>query len=252
MPLRRSGKEVTPGIPGIVYAGFQCMYPVMAAPLTTGAFADRFRFKPFLLFIVTWVLLVYSPVCHWVWGGGWMSELGIFDFAGGIVVNINAGFSALATSLFISGRSHEPIGHSLHNVPLVCLGTAMIWLSWFGFCGGSAFLSGGVAVVAVVNTQLAASTSATVWMLIEWYAAGKPSIVGLCIGSVAGLAAVTPAAGFIQPANALFLGAMSAPACWLCIKYAKMSDICQGGCVKCVGLLWNGRLSWHSYVRASR
>jgi Amt family ammonium transporter len=186
----------------------------------TGAFANRFRFKPYVIFITLWMIVVYAPFCHWVWGGGWMAEWGVFDFAGGIVVHITAGFSALA-SLLVVGRREAAPGEVLdepHNIPFVALGTALLWFGWFGFNGGSALGSTGTAVVAAVNSEVAASVALLTWLLIDWVRFGRPKLVGLCIGAIAGLATVTPAAGFIQPWGAGVLGVLAAILCYVCCE----------------------------------
>jgi len=173
-----------------------------------------------------WMVLVYAPFCHWVWGGGWMAEWGVFDFAGGIVVHITAGFSALA-SLLIVGRRHVPEGMEPgeidvpHNIPMVATGTAILWFGWFGFNGGSALASGGVAVAAAVNTEIAGSVACFAWMLIDWLKNKKPSLVGTCVGAVAGLATVTPAAGFIQPWGAFVIGIVASILCYACCELRK-------------------------------
>eukprot|EP00929_Paragymnodinium_shiwhaense_P026694 TRINITY_DN15814_c0_g1_i2.p1 TRINITY_DN15814_c0_g1~~TRINITY_DN15814_c0_g1_i2.p1 ORF type:complete len:392 (-),score=43.35 TRINITY_DN15814_c0_g1_i2:667-1713(-) len=191
-------------IPHLLFAGFQGMFAVIAPALMTGAFADRFCYGPFLIFVVVWMIVVYAPFCHWVWGGGWMAEIGVWDFAGGIVVHITAGFSALAT-LLVVGKRQVPEGATIEdldkpsNLPMVALGTALLWFGWFGFNGGSAMSSNGVAVVAAINSEIAASVACFVWMCLDWATKRKPSLIGKCVGAIAGLATVTPAAGFVQP-----------------------------------------------------
>lgn len=225
-PLEVSGAEVAPGIPGILFAGYQCMFAVITPPLMTGAFADRFRFKPYLLFVMAWLVIVYAPVCHWIWGGGWMFKMGVWDWAGGIVVHITAGFSALASLMFVGRRaspsdSEEVEGDEPHNIPFVALGTAMLWFGWFGFNGGSSYASNGIGMLATLNSQLAAAAAALVWELLVFYEGGKPGLVDFCVGAVAGLATVTPTAGFIQPGASVFLGCMAGVVCYLCVKISK-------------------------------
>ena len=175
------------------------------------------------------MIFVYAPFCHWVWGGGWLAKRGVWDFAGGIVVHITAGFSALA-SLFVVGRREAAPGEVLdepHNIPFVALGTALLWFGWFGFNGGSALASSGTAVVAAVNSEIAASTAILVWILIDWVRFGRPKLIGLCVGAIAGLATVTPAAGFIAPWGAFVLGSAAAVVCYGCclaLKLAKIDD----------------------------
>ncbi|CAE8581500.1 unnamed protein product, partial [Polarella glacialis] len=214
-PLMREGEIVVDGIPGLLFCVYQSMFAVITPALMTGAFADRFRFKSFLIFITMWLFLVYAPVCHWVWGGGWLAQWGVFDFAGGLVVHVTCGFSALATLLVVGKRHPDGVKEQPHNVPFVALGTALLWFGWFGFNGGSAFGANRTAVAAVVNSEIAASVCLCGWILIDWLRKGKPSLVGLCVGAIAGLATVTPAAGYVQPWGALVLGVMAAPSCYL-------------------------------------
>jgi len=199
--LMRGDTVVGDGIPGLLFAAYQGMFAVITPALMTGAFAGRFRFKPYLIFVGLWLVLVYAPWCHWVWGGGFLAAWGVWDFAGGIVVHTTAGFSALAT-LLVVGRREPAEGedlHTPHNVPFVALGTALLWFGWFGFNGGSALASGGTAVAAAVNSEIAASVALFTWMIIEWVRHGRPGLVGLCVGAIAGLATITPAAGYVQP-----------------------------------------------------
>jgi len=211
------------GISGLLFAAYQGMFAVITPPLMTGAFADRFRFKPYLLFIAIWLIVVYAPWCHWIWGGGWLADWGVGDFAGGIVVHTTAGFSALA-SLAIVGKRPSTERENLdipHNIPFVALGTALLWFGWFGFNGGSALAVGGPAVAAVVNSEIAASVSLFLWVLIDWIRRKRPSLVGLCVGAIAGLATVTPAAGFIQPWGGFVLGATATLFCYGCCELRK-------------------------------
>ena len=200
------------------------MFAVITPALMTGAFADRLRFKPYLIFIGLWIILVYAPFCHWIWGGGWMGEWGVYDFAGGIVVHTTAGFSALAAVHFLGSRAKimKPSGgkpdNTPHSIPFVALGTAMLWFGWFGFNGGSALASTGGAAVAAVNSQISAAIALLVWFMIEWFRNGKPSLVGLCVGAIAGLATITPCAGFVRPWAAFVVGLLSAPFCYGCCE----------------------------------
>eukprot|EP00929_Paragymnodinium_shiwhaense_P026696 TRINITY_DN15814_c0_g1_i5.p1 TRINITY_DN15814_c0_g1~~TRINITY_DN15814_c0_g1_i5.p1 ORF type:complete len:342 (-),score=50.02 TRINITY_DN15814_c0_g1_i5:299-1195(-) len=213
-------------IPHLLFAGFQGMFAVIAPALMTGAFADRFCYGPFLIFVVVWMIVVYAPFCHWVWGGGWMAEIGVWDFAGGIVVHITAGFSALAT-LLVVGKRQVPEGATIEdldkpsNLPMVALGTALLWFGWFGFNGGSAMSSNGVAVVAAINSEIAASVACFVWMCLDWATKRKPSLIGKCVGAIAGLATVTPAAGFVQPWAAGVLGVVASVFCYACCEWRK-------------------------------
>jgi Amt family ammonium transporter len=181
---------------------------------------------PYIIFIIVWLVLVYAPFCHWIWGGGWLAEWGVWDFAGGIVVHITAGFSALAALAVVGKR---PIDPNLpkedidkpHNVPFVALGTAMLWFGWFGFNGGSALASSGSAVAAAVNSEIAGSTALFLWLAIDWVRFGRPGLVGLCVGAIAGLATVTPAAGFIQPWGAFIIGIVASGCCYSCCELRK-------------------------------
>uniref|UniRef100_A0A7S1AXZ5 Ammonium transporter n=1 Tax=Noctiluca scintillans TaxID=2966 RepID=A0A7S1AXZ5_NOCSC len=208
-------------IPGLLFAAFQLKFAVITPALMTGAFADRFRFMPWLIFLCVWLIVVYAPWCHLIWGDGALSQWGVVDFAGGIVIHTTAGFSALAAVAFLGRRPHgvhdDP--HHVHSVPLVFLGTAMLWFGWFGFNAGSAEAADSVATVALWNTQIAASSAMIVWGALDWYKRGKPSVVSACVGAVAGLATITPAAGYIQPSAALLLGLLAAPVCMSCVHF---------------------------------
>merc|ERR1712216_579774 len=190
-----------PGMPGLVFAGFQGMFAVIAPSLMTGAFADRVRFVPYVLFIFFWVHLVYFPVCHWIWGGGWMAKQGVWDFAGGIVIHVTAGFSALATVVALPSRHHldASVENKPHNIPFVALGTGLLWFGWFGFNGGSALGANNQAAYASINSEISASAALFGWMMLEWILEGKPTLIGACVGAIAGLATITPAAGFVDP-----------------------------------------------------
>jgi len=222
-PLMRNGVEFVGDIPGLLFVVYQGMFAVFTPSLMTGAFADRFRFKPYLLFISLWLLFVYAPWCHWLWGGGWASQFGARDFAGGLVVHVTAGFSALASLVLVGKRTPEEqdTADKPHNVPFVALGTALLWFGWFGFNGGSALATRNTAIAATVNTQISASVALFLWMVIDWIRHGRPGLVGLCIGALAGLATVTPAAGFIQPWGALALGIMATLCCYTCCELRK-------------------------------
>mmetsp|Transcript_49507 Transcript_49507/g.98291 ORF Transcript_49507/g.98291 Transcript_49507/m.98291 type:complete len:435 (+) Transcript_49507:93-1397(+) len=210
-----------PDIPGVLFAGYQGMFAVITPALMTGAFADRMRMLPYIIFVSLWMLLVYAPVCHWVWGGGWMMQQGVLDFAGGIVVHITSGFSALS-SLFVIGKRHlpadDPDAGAPHNVPIVALGTAMLWFGWFGFNGGSALAANGVAAVAAMNSQLAASVALCGWLVMERLTGKKPGVVGACVGAVAGLATITPAAGFVPMWAAFVIGLFASVFCFGCVE----------------------------------
>jgi Amt family ammonium transporter len=207
-------------IPHGLFAAFQMMFAVITPALITGAFVERVRFKSFLLFGLIWVTLVYDPLAHWVWGkGGWLNSLGVLDFAGGTVVHVAAGYSALAFALVIGPRKGfgkfpmEP-----HNITLTLLGAGLLWVGWFGFNAGSALAANGVAVNALLTTNTAAATAGLVWMILGWLD-GRPSPLGIATGMVVGLAAVTPASGFVTPRAALVIGAVAAPLCYYAIRF---------------------------------
>jgi Amt family ammonium transporter len=202
-------------IPALAFMIFQAMFAVIAVALITGAFVERIKFSAFLIFSFLWATLVYDPIAHWVWGaGGWLRNLGVLDFAGGVVVHISAGISALAVALVIGARKGfgkhpmEP-----HNIPITMLGAALLWFGWFGFNGGSAVTSNGIAVNAFVATNTAGGVAALTWMLLSWYNK-KPTALGMATGAVVGLAAVTPASGFVTPLAAIAIGAVAAVLCY--------------------------------------
>ncbi|HUH97661.1 MAG TPA: ammonium transporter [Anaerolineales bacterium] len=214
----------TSTIPLLAFFVFQEMFAIITPALITGAFADRVSFKSYLIFLVLWSFLVYIPFAHWVWGGGFLQQMGFADFAGGMVVHASAGFAALASVLIVGKRKIKKGEKVLpHNITYVALGAALLWFGWFGFNGGSALGSNGLAAVAFVNTDVAASFAMITWMIIDWIRLGKPSMVGALTGSVAGLATVTPAAGFVQPEWAAVIGIVCAIVCYGAIMWrAKM------------------------------
>lgn len=199
-------------IPHLAFASYQMMFAIITPALITGAFVERISFKAFLIFSLVWATLVYDPVAHWVWGvGGILRGLGALDFAGGAVVHITAGFSALAFAIVIgSRRGYGSATFEPHNIPFSVLGAGLLWMGWFGFNGGSALAANGLAVNALVTTNTAAAASGLVWMLLSWRDR-KPSVLGIVTGAVVGLVAITPAAGFVTPLAALFIGALAAP-----------------------------------------
>jgi len=202
-------------IPLMAYFFFQEMFAIITPALITGAFADRVSFKSYLIFLVLWSILVYTPMAHWAWGGGFLAQMGFADFAGGIVVHTSAGFAALASVLFIGKRKIKK-GEKLapHNVTYVALGAALLWFGWFGFNGGSALGSNGLAAVAFVNTDIAASLAMVTWMILDWTREGKPNMVGAMTGAVAGLVTITPGAGYVQPWAAAVIGIICAFVCY--------------------------------------
>ena len=207
-------------IPHQLFAAFQMMFAVITPALITGAFVERVKFKSFLLFSLLWATLVYDPLCHWVWGqGGWLKEMGVLDFAGGTVVHIAAGFSALAFALVIGPRKgYGKVPIEPNNIPLTVLGTGLLWVGWFGFNAGSALGANGVAVNALVTTNTSAAASGLVWMMLSWLD-GRPSTLGIATGMVVGLAAVTPASGYVTPLAAMVIGAIAAPICYYAIRF---------------------------------
>jgi Amt family ammonium transporter len=216
----KMGEAYVEGIPGLVFCAYQGMFAVITPALMTGAFAERIKFGPFLVFVVLWIHFVYFPWCHWVWGpNGWLMTWGVVDFAGGLVVHVTAGFSALATVVALPSREKlegAKVDKTPHNVPYVALGTALLWFGWFGFNGGSALGADEVAAYALINTEISASVALLVWMCIEWKLEGKPSLVGVCVGAIAGLVMITPAAGFVKPWAAVVIGTLSAVVCYAC------------------------------------
>ena len=214
----------TGGIPEILFAMFQCMFAVITPALMIGAFAERIKFSGFLLFSVLWAIIVYNPMAHWVWGGGWMQEAGAIDFAGGTVVHINAGIAALVMAIMLGRRKgYRSIGLPFgpHNIPFVVLGTALLWLGWFGFNAGSGLAADGLAANAFLVTHFATVVAAITWMGLEWIINKKPTVIGICTGAVAGLVAITPAAGTVDTLGALFIGLISAIVCFVMVAYVK-------------------------------
>ena len=206
---------LAPTIPHLSFMAFQMMFAIITPALISGAFAERLKFSSYVLFILLWGTLVYDPICHWVWGpSGWLAQRGILDFAGGTVVHLSAGVSALVFAVVL-GRRLEPAPP--HNLPLTLLGAGLLWFGWFGFNAGSALASNERAVLALVNTHLAAAAAAVAWALVEWIRQGKPTALGVASGLVAGLVAITPAAGFVSPLGALAIGAVAAPVCFAAV-----------------------------------
>lgn len=207
-------------IPQLAFFIYQGMFAIITPSLITGAFAERLKFKAYVIFIALWSIVVYAPVAHWVWGvGGWIRELGAIDFAGGTVVHISSGAAALAAALIVGKRKgfgSEPI--IPHNVPMTLLGAAILWFGWFGFNAGSALASGALASLAFVTTHLAAATGALCWLLLERISNERPTALGAASGLVAGLVAITPAAGFVTPMAAILIGLGAGAVCYLAVK----------------------------------
>ncbi len=205
-----------PTIPHLAFAIFQCMFAVITPALITGAFAERMRFGPFLLFSVLWAVVVYNPVCHWVWGsGGWLKNMGVLDFAGGLVVHLSCGAAALAAIAVI--RPRKGYGRESfipHNLPMTLLGTGLLWFGWFGFNSGSALAADGVAAGAFVATHLGGMAGLAGWVAVEWIHRGKPTTLGAASGAVAGLATITPGSGFVGPNAAIIIGALAGVICY--------------------------------------
>jgi Amt family ammonium transporter len=202
-------------IPEQLFMVFQLMFAIITPALIVGAVAERMKFSAFLIFVVAWSTLIYSPLCHWVWGGGWLGERGALDFAGGTVVHISSGCSALVAAIMLGrrrGHGREPM--QPHNVPFVVVGAAMLWVGWFGFNSGSALAADGVATIAFVNTNTAAGAAALGWMFSEWIGRGRPTAVGAATGAVAGLVAITPAAGFVEPGASIIIGIIAGFLCY--------------------------------------
>ncbi len=205
------GTEAKGTIPHVLFMAYQGTFAIITAALISGAVVERMRFGPYLAFIALWTVLVYAPVAHWVWGGGWLMNRGVLDFAGGTVVHINAGVSALVAAMVLGVRKDYGRQAILpHNVPFVLLGAGLLWFGWFGFNGGSALAANELAAVAFTNTFLAPMATLVVWVLLDYFRTGRATAVGGATGIVIGLVAITPAAGFISPASALVLGALAA------------------------------------------
>jgi Amt family ammonium transporter len=210
-----TAKEGVDNIPHLAFMIFQCMFAVITPALITGAFAERIKFSGFILFTCLWLVLVYCPMAHWVWGGGWLAKMGALDFAGGAVVHMSSGASALAAALYL-GRRHGYGKQAFipHNLPLTVLGAGLLWFGWFGFNAGSALAANGLAASAFVTTHLAAAAAAVSWIVVEWLHRGKPTTLGMASGAVAGLVAITPAAGFVEPMPAILMGLVAGALCY--------------------------------------
>jgi len=217
--LNNVGGEAGPyaaTIPHLLFMAFQMMFAIITPALIFGAVAERMKFKAFLLFLILWATLVYDPLAHWVWGaGGWLGKLGALDFAGGLVVHVSAGVSALVAAIMLGKRRGYP-EHPMppHNLPLTVLGAGLLWFGWFGFNAGSGLAANGLAAFAFVNTNTATAAAVLAWVIAEWLHHGKPTMLGAASGAVAGLVAITPAAGFVQPWAAIFVGLISGVLCY--------------------------------------
>ncbi len=207
-------------IPHMVFMIFQCMFAVITPALITGAFAERMRFGPFIIFSLLWAVVVYNPVCHWVWGsGGWLARLGVLDFAGGLVVHLTCGTAALASALVMGARKGYGTDPLIpHNLPLTLMGTGLLWFGWFGFNGGSALAANGLAGSAFVATHLGGMAGLAVWVTTEWLYRGKPTTLGAASGAIAGLATITPASGFVGPNAAVIIGGLGGLFCYFAVS----------------------------------
>ena len=211
------------------------MFAIITPALITGAFADRVKFKSYLWFLVLWSIIVYIPFAHWIWGGGWLYQHGVLDFAGGLVVHVSAGFAALASVFVVGRRKFGPGERGLpHNVAFVALGTGLLWFGWFGFNAGSALAANGIAAQAFVNTDVAGSIAMCTWLAITWLRDGKPSLVGALTGAVAGLACVTPCAGYIPTWAAFIVGLLAGSVCYSAVIFVKrMGGTTPSTCGRC-------------------
>lgn len=222
VPFNDSLANYAPTIPGVLFAKFEMMFAVITPLLLTGAIAERMKFSAFIIFIVVWSFLIYYPLVHWIWGGGWLGKLGVVDFAGGIVIHTSAGMGALAAALVLGRRlNYGPAIMVPHSIPLAVLGSALLWLGWFGFNAGSALASGGVAGNTVINTHIASSVSALIWVGLSWLRTGKPSIIAAINGAIAGLAGITPASGYVSVEHAFLIGIAVGIASYLGVIFLK-------------------------------
>ena len=215
-------KSLTGDIPETVFVMFQMTFAIITPALIVGAFVERIKFSAVVIFTVLWLILVYAPATHWVWGGGWLAKLGVFDFAGGLVVHTTAGISALVIAYFLGPRKGFPKTFSPpHSPVLAMIGASMLWVGWFGFNAGSALAANANAGMAMLVTHISAATATLTWMFIDWIKNGKPGLIGMITGMIAGLATVTPASGFIGPMGAIILGILSGSICYYCVGFVK-------------------------------
>ena len=205
-------------VPHIAFMIYQAMFAVITPALICGAFAERMKFSAFLAFTILWSTLVYDPVCHWIWGsGGWLKNMGALDFAGGMVVHVTSGISALAAAIFIGKRKGHAHDFTPHNLPLTVLGAGILWFGWFGFNAGSALSSGALSAMTFAVTHISAAGATLIWLVIEWLHKGKPTMFGAATGAIAGLATITPASGFVGPMSALIIGLCAGSICYLAL-----------------------------------
>jgi Amt family ammonium transporter len=213
-----STSALAPTIPEMLFMLYQMTFAIITVALVGGAVADRMRFSAFLWFAAGWLILVYVPIAHWVWGGGFLAKAGLLDFAGGTVVHLNAGIAGLVAA-YVVGKRHGygTENFAPHNLALAVIGTGLLWVGWFGFNGGSALAANSRAVYAIVATHLAASAGALTWMVLEWWTRGKPSVLGMISGAIAGLGTITPASGFVLPWHGIVIGVIAGALCyWAC------------------------------------
>ena len=217
------GRDTLAGdIPESLFMLFQMTFAIITPALIVGGFAERMKFSSMLLFSVFWLIIVYVPVTHWVWGGGWLGQMGLFDFAGGVVVHITAGVAALVAAVVLGPRRGFPTtAMPPHNMTMTITGAGMLWVGWYGFNGGSALAADGSAAMAMLVTHISASVGAMTWMFIEWKRFGKPSALGAVTGMVAGLGTITPASGFVGPGGALVIGLLAGGVCFTATQYLK-------------------------------
>ncbi len=211
------------GIPELTFAMFQCMFALITPALILGAFAERVKFTGYVAFIIAWVIIAYLPMAHWVWGGGFLQEMGAIDFAGGTVVHINAGVAALVMALCVGKREDYRVGHPItpHNITFVFMGMSFLWLGWFGFNAGSGLAADGLAANAFMVTHVATAAATVTWIIIDWVVNKKPTTVGACTGAVAGLVAITPAAGSTDILGAFLIGIISTCVCFFMVAVVK-------------------------------
>ncbi len=228
-------------IPHLLFMIYQMMFAVITVAILTSAVAERVKLSSFIVFSVLWLTLVYAPFAHWLWGNGWLAELGALDFAGGMVVHVSSGFAALALALVIGKRTgFGEYGMEPHNVPMTLLGAALLWFGWFGFNGGSALAANGLAANAIVVTNTSAAVAGAVWMIIGWMK-GKPGSLGIVSGAIAGLAAITPAAGFVDVKGAMVIGLVAGVICYIAMDFRikrKIDESLDAWAIHGIGGLW--------------
>jgi len=216
-------KSLSGDIPETVFVMFQMTFAIITPALIVGAFVERMKFSAVVLFTILWLILVYAPATHWVWGGGWLAKMGVFDFAGGLVVHTTAGVSALVIAYSLGSRKDFPKNFNPpHSPVLAMIGACMLWVGWFGFNAGSALAANENAGMAMLVTHISAATATITWMFIDWIKNGKPGLVGMITGMIAGLATITPASGFVGPMGAIILGILAGSICYYCVGFVKL------------------------------